>query len=123
MHARLVEEELQVTKNENPSKNVTKSNLDISANIFTYISFCPSFQLLSFYRNLFDTSSTKNISLALLSILKSSLNAEKETSTEVFQKIMQKFGFSYDINDLIKNLQMGFDDNLGFKTFLKDLYT
>ena len=85
-----LEEKLKLAKNEIPSRRVSKQNLETAGNIFTYMNFCPTFQLHSFYKDLFKTASTKDIILALISLLKSSHNADKETTIKVFEKVMQR---------------------------------
>ena len=84
-----LEERLQVAQNEIPIKKVSKQILTSAANIFTYMNFCPTFQLYYFYEYLFKTIPTKDIILALLSLLKSAQNADKETTIKVFEKVMK----------------------------------
>ena len=61
----------------------------------------------SFYKDLFKTASTKDIVLALLSLFKSSQNAEKVTTIKVFEKVMESIAsISNDIEYSNKEQQM-----------------
>ena len=85
----IVEEKLKLTKTTTPHKNVSNKSLKFSANIFTYLNFCPTkdFYVLSVTKS----ESAKNILLALTSMMKTSQNADKRRSTKIFTKAMEIF--------------------------------
>jgi len=91
-----------------PKKSLSHETLQFAANLFTYLSYCPTkdFYVLSVIKS----ESAKNILLALISMMKTSKNAGIKTSTEIFTKAMEMFQLiSYKDMDAI-NKEKGFDD-------------
>ena len=74
----------------------------------SYLNYCPTkdFYVLSIIKS----ESAKNILLALTSMMKTSLNAGKKSSTKIFTKAMEIFRlFIYRYIDAITKIK-GFDD-------------
>ena len=67
----------------------TNKTLETAAKIFTYLNLCPPKKLISFYEDLFNTASAKNMTLALLSILKTSKNAVKQSSAKIYKETIK----------------------------------
>ena len=92
-----VGEKLKVNTTYSRNKEVSEIILQTAADMFTYLNFCPSAEartLSNFLQDLFNSRSAKNILLALTSIMKSSKNAKKESSTKIFMKAMEIFKLS-----------------------------
>ena len=83
-----LEAELKLNATYIPNVNVSYKTLQTSAEIFTYLNFCPT-QFLSFMTLLIKTGSPKEIILALTKIIKNSKNDATKTRTiKIFTKIM-----------------------------------
>ena len=116
----IVEEKLKLTKTTTPHKNVSNKSLKFSANIFTYLNFCPTkdFYVLSVTKS----ESAKNILLALTSMMKTSQNAGKQSYTKIFTKAMEIFRLSIyrDIDAITK--EKGFHElRNNFETYNETL--
>ena len=82
--------EIYLTKDSNDYdsyENVTERNLQIGAEMFTFLNFCPPKNLIKFYKELLLQKSPKDIILAMTNITKTRKNAEKLTATEILNKI------------------------------------
>ena len=104
----VVKEKLKLKIGITPNKNVSDVTLQFSANIFTYLNYCPTkeFYVLSIIKS----ESAKNIFLALTSMMKTSQNAGKQSYTKIFTKAMEIFRlFIYRDIDVITK-EKGFDD-------------
>ena len=85
-----------------PIKIIKHETLLLSAEIFIYISYCPPTKFYKFIGNLIESTFPKNILLALASIMKTSQNAAKRSSTKIFKKAMAIFKLSnYKVIDAI----------------------
>ena len=92
-----VGEKLKVNTTYSRNKEVSEIILQTAADMFTYLNFCPSAEartLSNFLQDLLTSRSAKNILLALTSMMKRSVNAEKESSTKIFTKAMELFKLS-----------------------------
>ena len=116
----IVEEKLKLTKTTTPHKNVSNKSLKFSANIFTYLNFCPTkdFYVLSVTKS----ESAKNILLALTSMMKTSQNAGKKSHTRIFTKAMKIFKLNIyrDIDEITKGKAIDVLRN-GFKHYNKTM--
>ena len=82
--------EIYLTKDSNDYdsyENVTERNLQIGAEMFTFLNFCPPKNLIKFYKELLLQKSPKDIILAMTNIMKTRKNAEKVTATKILIKI------------------------------------
>ena len=108
-----LEEKSRSHTKQNQKRIIDQDILETSAKIFTYLNFCPPFGILSLYEDLFMKAETRNILLALISILKKSKKAKRESAVVVFKKVMEMLGFNnYSafeniIKEIQKNLQPG----------------
>ena len=90
-------EKLKLNTTYSTNIKVSDKILQTAAHMFTYLNFCPTAEartLTIFLQNLFTSRSAKNILLALTSMMKSSENAEKISSTKIFTKAMEIFKLS-----------------------------
>ena len=104
----VVEETFKLHIEIKPKKSLSHETLQFAANLFTYLSYCPTkdFYVLSVIKS----ESAKSILLALISMMKTSKNAGLKTSTEIFTKAMAMFHLiTYKGMDAI-NKEKGFDD-------------
>ena len=74
-------------------ENITEDILQIGAEMFTYLNFCPPKKLLQFYKELLLQRSTKDLILAMTNIMKTRRNAEKSSATKIWSKISQKLKY------------------------------
>ena len=107
----VVEEKLNLNIEIDPNENVSDETLQFTADLFTYLNYCPPehFHVLS---SIIKSESAKNILLALTSMMKTSkTKTGKQSSTKIFTKAMEIFSlFIYrDIDDAITK-EKGFDD-------------
>lgn len=81
-------ETLGITGTNIPLRSIEKETLLKAARMFTYLNYCPSKQIQTnnFYKYLIAEASTKDIILALTSIIKSSSNAMKSSAVKIFAK-------------------------------------
>ena len=83
-------------------ENVTQETLETAGKMFTYLSFCPS-NTHKFYKDLFTEESPRNIILATISMLKTTRNANRISSGQIFLNIAEKLKINNhyrNINDL-----------------------
>ena len=71
-----------------PLENVTKEELETAAAMFLYLNYCPP-RLFLFYKELFKTSSVKDIILSFTSILRKSRNAAKNSSYRIWSIVRE----------------------------------
>ena len=83
-----MEKRLEINETVLDVENITEENLEEAVAIFTYLNYCPP-NILFVFENLLKTASPTEIVLSLTSILKSSQNAAKASSTKVFLKILE----------------------------------
>ena len=104
----VVEEKLKLNIETDHNKKVSDETLQFAANLFTYLNYCPNkdFHVLL---SIIKSESAKNILLTLTSMMKTSQNAGKISSTKIFTKAMEIFSlFIYrDIDAITK--EKGFD--------------
>ena len=105
------------------NQNTTVQNVTIptgifksAAEIFTYLNYCPP-KLYFFMKGLLKTDSPTSIILALTSIIKSSRNAAKESSIEIFLKAMNDF--KLNTYEDIESLVNGANDQKNFSMLSK----
>ena len=82
--------------------NVSQETFEIAGKIFTYLGFCPS-ATHELYKDLFYES-PKEIISAMISILKTSRNADKKSAYKIFLKVAEKLKINNyknikDLND------------------------
>ena len=83
--------------NTTTTRNKTLSDektLKIAGEMFTYLNSCPPSRLLSFYRDLFNVSTSREIILASTSLLKSSQNFKKRSTLKILVKIMKNMNLT-----------------------------
>ena len=89
-----VEEELKLNIAITPNKNATFESLQFAAHLFTYLNFCPTKDLFAL-PTVIKSESAKNILLALTSMVKTSQNAVKKSSTKIFTRTMDLFNLTF----------------------------
>ena len=92
-----VGEKLKLNTTYSINKKVSNKILQTAADMFAYLNFCPHAEaktLSNFLQDLLTSRSAQNILLALTSMMKRSINAEKESSTKIFTKAMELFKLS-----------------------------
>ena len=83
-------EELKLKPSPIPNDNVSSEALEIAADIFTYLNFCPP-KLIFLIKHILEAEKPKDIILAFTSIMKTSDKKVKESSMKIFLKIMESF--------------------------------
>ena len=81
-------------------ENVTQETLETAGKMFTYLSLCPP-NTHKFYYDLFTDESPKNIILAIISMLKTTRNANKISSDKIFLNVAEKL----KINNHYRNIK------------------
>ena len=89
----IVQEKLELKTFYDSNKTVSDKTLQVAAEMFIYLNYCPRY--ISFLEDLIKYDSAKNILLALTSMIQTSQNAAKESSTKVFLKALELFELSY----------------------------
>ena len=79
-------------------KDVSNKTLNDAADVFTYLNYCPPKHLISFYKELIKTGSSRNLILAMTSVIKTSKYAAKRSSTKIYSKLMRILGLSNSEN-------------------------
>ena len=76
-----------------PLRTIYKETLLEAASMFTYLNYCPSKQIetYNFFKYLITEGSSKDIILALTSIIKTSHNAAKKGIVGIFLKAMESW--------------------------------
>ena len=98
-----VAEKLELNITATPYENVTDDILNTAVEMYTYLILCPP-KILQLYQNLFKDSSPNQILLALSSIIKATQNADKESTKEIFTKVMEKLKlFNYQYFQKLQN--------------------
>ena len=105
-----------------PLRTIYKETLLEAASMFTYLNYCPSKQIetYNFFKYLITEGSSKDIILALTSIIKSSSNAMKSSAVKIFAKLtdLMQLQNSY-INDVTMRdnfVQSNFSEKTVFET-------
>ena len=83
-------------------ENITDEILQIGAEMFTYLNFCPPKKLIKFYKELLLQRPMKDIILAMTNIMKMRRNAEKSSAAIIWSKIDKK----------LRNLKYGIIDSV-----------
>ena len=80
-----------------PNKNASNETLQIAAEMFTYLNYCPTAfdKIFSFSKYLFETGTPKEIIFALMTLMKTSQNAAKTGTIEIFSKVMETLSLSH----------------------------
>ena len=81
-------------------ENVTQETFETAGKMFTYLGFCPP-NTHKFYLDLFNEESTKNIMLAMISMLKTTRNANRISSEQIFLNVAEKL----KINNHYRNIK------------------
>ena len=89
--------ELKLNMTSIPNRNVSKETLQIAVEMFTYLNYCPAAfdKIFSFSKYLFETGTPKQIIFALMSVLKTSQNAAKTGTVEIFSTVMKTLSLSH----------------------------
>lgn len=83
--------ELKLNMTSIPNRNVSKETLQIAVEMFTYLNICPT-KLLKFTSHLFKTGTTREMILALTSIIKTIKNdKEKELTIKNLNMLLNSF--------------------------------
>ena len=92
--------------------------LETSAKIFTYLNFCPPFDLLSFYQDLFKNVRPKSVLFALISMIKQSQNGERESALKIFKKVTEIIDLMkyHSIENLLNEIDQEFEKQDGTGT-------
>ena len=91
----LVEEKLKLLNTPNTKiKDISDETLKFAANLFTYLNYFPSKDFYVFI-SVIKSESAKNILLALTSMVKTSQNAVKKSSTKIFTRTMDLFNLTF----------------------------
>ena len=69
-------------------ENVSVETLHTAGKMFTYLNTCPPLKVHDFYRDLFETATTREIILVMINIMKTSQNYEKKSAYYIFKKFM-----------------------------------
>ena len=110
----IIERELQVQQNDTIFDNITKEALEIGAEIYTYLNYCPP-RIIQFYKELLLKGSEKEIILVLTNIMKTRRNAEMETAESIWKKIDLEFNFLYQNIEKITRKQWSKDHIFDFR--------
>ena len=81
-------------------ENVTQETLETAGKMFTYLGFCPP-DTHKFYKDLFTEETPKNIILAMISMLKTTRNANRISSEQIFLNVAEKL----KINNHYRNIK------------------
>ena len=68
--------------------NISEKTLETAAKMFTYLNYCPPKRFITFFEDLFNTASARNMTFAMLSVMKTSKNADQRASTRIFQNTL-----------------------------------
>ena len=104
----------------NTNRNVSDETLFFAANLFTFLSYCPT-KNFNFVKYLVESESVKNILMALTNMIKTSQNADKKSSTRIFKKAMEVFDLNMYKNIDAITREKGFDDSKQFNEILQVL--
>ena len=81
---------LNNTATSTPVDNVSYKILETAAQMFTYLNYCPP-KLYSFFRDIKQTASPKEILSVLVSMLRVSSESGQKISNRIFTKAMEMF--------------------------------
>lgn len=101
-HMDKIEKDLNMNISINLHENIEKETLDLAAQMFIYINFCPDENYLLFLKDLFKKDSLQNMLLSLSSIKKTTQNAVKKSSSLILNMLLRKFSLCHfkRINEL-----------------------
>ena len=97
-----IEQSQNITTTADLYENVAKETFETAGKMFTYLGFCPP-DTHKFYKDLFTEESPRNIILATISMLKTTRNANRISSGQIFLNIAEKLKINNhyrNINDL-----------------------
>ena len=101
-----VEKELKLKVATSPFKKVSKETLRISAEMFTYLNYCPHKHLSFYASNLFKTATMEQIILALSKIMKTSPSTGRNKIDYILTKYpLLKIMKSFNL-ETYKNIQI-----------------
>ena len=110
-----IEQSQNISSTTDLYENVTQETFDTAGKIFTYLGLCPP-DTHKFYDDLFTEETPKNIILAMLSMLKTTRNADRISSQKIFLNVADKLKIDNhysNINDLTSaNCTMNCNDIL-----------
>ena len=88
-----LEKKLKLNQTKTSTQNVSDETLQIGAEIFIYLSFCPNIfkKYISFVEHVLRSDTPRDVILSLENIMKSSQIALKQSSVLIFMKVMEKF--------------------------------
>ena len=89
-----IEEKLKLNISSTINTNISYKTLQTAANMFTYLNYCHG-TLLPHIKHLIESESTKNILLALSSIMKTSRNGYKIISNKILTRAMEMFKLNF----------------------------
>ena len=98
------------------SKDVKKDILEIAAKMFTYLISCPRNQkLIGLYKDIFESSSQKEIILAINAIKMYATNSEKEYARQIWNRMKEIFMLNfYDNIKIISEIKEKIGNNRNF---------
>ena len=82
--------ELKLDPSSIPNNRVSYQTLEVAGEVFTYLNYCPP-NLIPLITHILKTETPKDIILAFTSIMKTSDRRVRESSKEIFLKIMESF--------------------------------
>ena len=96
--------------------HVKKDILEIAANMFTYLISCPKNQkLIGLYKDIFESSSQKEIILAINSIQRYATNSEKEYARQIWNRMKEILNLNfYDNIKIISEIKDKIGNNTKF---------
>ena len=110
-----IEQSQNISQTTDLYENITHETFETAGKMFTYLGFCPP-NTHRFYEVLFTEESPKNIILAMLSMLKTTRNADRISSRKIFLNVAEKLKIDNhysNINDLTSaNCTMNCNDIL-----------
>ena len=118
------EEKLNLTTPDDIFENVTESTLETAGEIFLYLNSCPP-PILNLYSELFKNGTSREIILALTSIIKSSHKRDRDVARKIWSKITDEMRLTCKLierstNEIPKNIsEDNVDDKYGADTIFK----
>jgi len=118
------EEKLNLSTTEDFFKNVTERTFETAGKMFIYMNSCPP-PVLTFYKDLFKNGTSREIILALTSIIKSSHKRDRDVARKIWSKITDEMKLTYKLierstKEIPKNSsEYNDDDKYGADTIFK----
>ena len=95
-----IEQSQNISQTTDLYENITHETFETAGKMFTYLGFCPP-NTHQFYEVLFTEESPKNIILAMISMLKTTRNANRISSEQIFLNVAEKL----KINNHYRNIK------------------